>query len=70
MSECICFIPYTKHFIITIDDMNHSDIGFIHCDAQGAENHIFSKAGNLIKKNRPVIFYENNKKYNCYTREG
>uniref|UniRef100_A0AB39J6D7 Uncharacterized protein n=1 Tax=Florenciella sp. virus SA2 TaxID=3240092 RepID=A0AB39J6D7_9VIRU len=24
MSECICFIPYTKHFIITIDDMNKS----------------------------------------------
>ena len=48
---------------ITIDDMDHTNIGFIHCDAQGAENHIFSKATTMIKTNRPVILYENNEKY-------
>lgn len=51
---------------ITIDSKNHSNIGFIHCDAQGSENHIFSKSKNLIKYNRPVILYENNKKYAKY----
>lgn len=52
---------------ITIDgDMKHSNIGFIHCDAQGAENYIFSKAVKLIQKNRPVILYENNAKYSQY----
>ena len=52
---------------ITIDeDMQHTNIGFIHCDAQGAENHIFSKATKLIASNRPVIFYENNCKYSGY----
>jgi FkbM family methyltransferase len=45
--------------LITIDDMNLSNIGFIHCDAQGSENFIFSKGLELIKRNRPVIFYEN-----------
>ena len=44
----------------TIDNMNLDDIGFIHCDAQGSENFIFSKGIELIKKNRPVILFENN----------
>ena len=46
---------------VVIDDMNHIDIGFIHFDI-----HIFSNAKNLIKNNRPVILYENNKKYNDF----
>ena len=46
--------------LTTIDDMKLDDIGFIHCDAQGSENFIFSKAIDTISKNRPVIYYENN----------
>uniref|UniRef100_A0A6C0B949 Uncharacterized protein n=1 Tax=viral metagenome TaxID=1070528 RepID=A0A6C0B949_9ZZZZ len=46
--------------LTTIDNMNIDDIGFIHCDAQGSENFIFSKGIETIKKYRPVIFYENN----------
>jgi len=49
--------------LITVDDMPHNDIGFIHCDAQGAENFIFSKATELIKRDRPVILFENNVNY-------
>lgn len=45
----------------TVDDMPHTDIGFIHCDAQGAEQYIFSKAQETIKRDRPVIYYENPK---------
>jgi FkbM family methyltransferase len=52
--------------ITTIDNMNLDDIGFIHCDAQGAENFIFSKAINTIKKYRPIILYENNELYGKY----
>lgn len=49
---------------ITLDSMNHNNVGFIHCDAQGAEEHIFSRGKELIKKEKPVIFYENNRIYN------
>lgn len=49
--------------LTTIDNMILDDIGFIHCDAQGSENFIFSKGIETIKKYRPVIFYENNQKY-------
>lgn len=49
--------------LTTIDSMNLDDIGFIHCDAEGSENFIFSKGIETIKKNRPVIFYENNKDF-------
>jgi FkbM family methyltransferase len=53
--------------LTTLDSMKYIDnIGFIHCDAQGAENFIFSKGLELIKKNRPVILYENNKIYAKY----
>lgn len=52
--------------IITMDDMGISDIGFIHCDAQGAENFIFSKSINTISKNRPTILYENKDFYGTY----
>ena len=43
----------------TVDEMGHTNIGFIHCDAQGAEQYIFSKAQETIKRDRPVIYYEN-----------
>jgi FkbM family methyltransferase len=46
--------------LITIDDMNIDNIGFIHCDAQGSENFIFSSALKTISRDRPVIFYEDN----------
>jgi len=49
--------------LTTIDNMNLTDIGFIHCDAQGSENFIFSKGLETILHNRPVIFYENNELY-------
>jgi FkbM family methyltransferase len=52
--------------VITIDDMNHDNIGYIHCDAQGAENFIFSKGIETITKYRPVIYYENNELYGRY----
>ncbi len=52
--------------LITIDNMNLDNIGFIHCDAQGAENFIFSKAIETIKKFKPVILYENNEHYGKY----
>ena len=46
--------------LTTIDNMNLCDIGYIHCDAQGSENFIFSKGIETITKCRPVILYENN----------
>lgn len=49
--------------LITVDDMHHQDIGIIHCDAQGSENFIFSTAIETIRKYRPVIFFEDNEKY-------
>jgi FkbM family methyltransferase len=52
--------------VTTVDDLNLSNIGFIHCDAQGSENFIFSKAKELIKKERPVILYENIDLYGTY----
>ncbi len=52
--------------LVTIDDMKLDNIGFIHCDAQGSENFIFSKALQTIKKFRPVILYENNQEHAKY----
>ena len=52
--------------LITVDNMNLDDIGYIHCDAQGSENFIFSKAINTISKYRPVILYENKDIYGTY----
>ena len=45
--------------LTTIDNMKLDDIGYIHCDAQGSENFIFSKGKDTIKKYRPVILFEN-----------
>ena len=44
--------------LTTIDSMDLENIGFVHCDAQGAENFIFSKGHEMIRKCRPVIYYE------------
>lgn len=52
--------------LTTIDNINLDNIGFIHCDAQGSENFIFSKGIDTITKNRPVILYENNEHYARY----
>lgn len=49
--------------LTTVDEMGHDNIGFIHCDAQGSENFIFSSAKETLKKHRPVVYYENNEKY-------
>lgn len=49
--------------LTTIDQMNLDNLGFIHCDAQGSENFIFSNGIETIKKFRPVILYENNEKF-------
>ena len=46
--------------LTTVDKMKLNNIGFIHCDAQGAENFIFSKAIATIAINKPVILFENN----------
>jgi hypothetical protein len=45
--------------LTTIDNMQIDNIGYIHCDAQGSENFIFSKGIETISKYRPVILYEN-----------
>lgn len=52
--------------LTTIDYMKLDDIGYIHCDAQGSENFIFSKGLETIKKCRPVILYENKDFYGTY----
>lgn len=52
--------------MITVDDMQIENIGFIHCDAQGSEPFIFSKAIETITKYRPVILYENIEFYGTY----
>jgi len=52
--------------LTTIDNMKLDDIGFIHCDAQGSENFIFSKGIETIKRCRPVILYENKDFYGEY----
>ena len=53
-------------FMTTVDTLNYDTIGFIHCDAQGAEPFIFSKAIQTIVKCRPVILYENMNLYGKY----
>ena len=52
--------------LTTIDNMKLDDIGYIHCDAQGSENFIFSQGLETIEKYRPVIYYENNQCYGKY----
>lgn len=52
--------------LTTVDSMNHDNIGYIHCDAQGSENFIFSSSLLLINKCKPVILYENNELHGQY----
>ncbi len=52
--------------LTTIDNMKLDNIGYIHSDAQGSENFIFSKGVETIKKHRPVILYENKDFYGTY----
>ena len=52
--------------IVTLDSLSLNNIGFIHCDAQGSENFIFSKSIETIRKFRPVILYENYEFYGTY----
>jgi len=52
--------------LVTIDSMNMENLGYIHCDAQGAENFIFSQAKETIAKYRPVILHENKDNYGSY----
>lgn len=55
--------------LITIDTMNLDDVGYIHCDAQGSENFIFSKGIETIKKFKPLIYYENNEIHGRYLHD-
>jgi FkbM family methyltransferase len=55
--------------LTTIDEMKLDNIGYIHCDAQGAETFIFSKGTETIKAQRPVILYENNARFAKYLCE-
>jgi FkbM family methyltransferase len=55
--------------LTTIDKINVPNIGFIHCDAQGSENFIFSKSTDVLNKYKPVILYENNQEYGKYLYE-
>ena len=41
-------------------------IGFIHCDAQGAENFIFAAGTKTLETHRPIILFESNAKYCRY----
>jgi len=50
----------------TIDDISLNDIGFIHCDAQGSENFIFSRGVDTLSKCRPVVYYEDNERLADY----
>jgi len=52
--------------LATLDSLELDNIGYIHCDAQGSENFIFSKGTEFIKKHRPVILYENKDFYGTY----
>jgi len=52
--------------LTTIDDMEIDNIGFIHCDAQGSETFIFSKAITTITRDKPVILFENNVQCGTY----
>ena len=52
--------------LTTIDDLKLENLGFIHSDAQGSENFIFSKAKETLKKYRPLILYENKEIYGSY----
>jgi FkbM family methyltransferase len=43
---------------VTIDSMNFQNVGYIHCDAQGADLHVLFGATETIKRCRPAILIE------------
>ena len=45
---------------LTMNSLEHDNIGFIHIDTQGAENYILSQSEEFIKKNKPIIYFEDN----------
>ena len=49
-----------------VDKTNISNIGYIHADLQGAEPWAFYGSRELIKRDRPVILYENISLYGKY----
>lgn len=51
----------TKMSAVYLDDpaLGLENVGFIHSDAEGSENLIFYGARELIRRDRPVIYYEN-----------
>ncbi len=48
----------------TLDELELPEIGFIHCDAQGSESFLFAKSTGLLRRDRPVIFFEDNARFN------
>jgi FkbM family methyltransferase len=54
---------------VTIDSLGIDNVGYIHCDAQGSENFIFSSATNTINTYRPTIYFEDNEKHGRYLYE-
>ena len=49
--------------VLTIDSLNLPNIGFIHVDAQGAENWILYGGIGTIRKFKPVILFEDNQNH-------
>ena len=50
--------------LITVDEMGHDNIGFIHCDAQGSENFIFSSGKEFCFQ----IAFKRKKSFKCYDK--
>ena len=48
---------------VRVDDMDLRDIGFMHIDAQGAEPHILHSARKVLARDRPVVFFEDNRRH-------
>lgn len=51
-----------------LDDFSVDTVGFLHLDAQGSEPLIAYGAQNLIKRDKPIIFFENNRWNNLERR--
>jgi len=49
--------------VLTIDSLGLENLGYIHLDAQGAENFILHGGRETIRKFRPLIYFEDNAKY-------
>lgn len=54
-----------------LDDLAGSvrDVGFVHSDAQGADGFWLWGAQGIIRRDRPVIFYENHVVHGSYLRD-